>query len=148
MKTKILMLLAALVMTTGVFAQQQGRGQRMSPEARLKAQLEMMKKDMSLTADEAAKIEVILKKEAEKMDSLRKTMGDRSKMTKENRDARMQQMRTFREAQDKQIEAVVGAQRYKAYQEKLRKQREMMQQRRGGARPGGGFPQGDDQSDS
>ncbi len=115
---KILLMCCILLGITAV-SRAQG-GQRRSPEERAK----MLQTQLSLTDDQTAKITVIYKTMAVKMDSVRNAGGDFSAM------------RPMMQASNDQIKAILTPDQATAYQKILDARRAQMQQ--GGGGGGGG----------
>jgi hypothetical protein len=99
----------------------QGRPGMMSPDA----QVEMMTKELGLSAEQQTKIKDILTKQQADMKALRDSGAPREEM--------MPKMREIRENSTKAINAVLTADQQKKYAE----MQEKMRQGGGGPRPGG-----------
>ena len=134
MKVKIMILAMAMaVMCTASYAQGQQGGQRggqpMTAEQQaefMKQRIDAMDQAVKLTADEKKKVEEIFTEYNKKQQELRNAGGDQAAMR--------QKMTEAREAQNKKLEALLGAERYKKYTES-QPQRGQGGQRQGGQRP-------------
>jgi periplasmic protein CpxP/Spy len=122
-------LVLSLLMTSS-FAQQgqgQGQGQRQqrTPEERAKTQVEWMAKDLSLDQATQTKVSDIFVK------YYKKTAEERQKLTAANTDR--ETMRTklaeVTAAQDKELKAILGDQKFELYQKKLAERRAAAQNR-------------------
>lgn len=109
------LMLLALAFSFGLsVSAQQGRPQ-MDPQQMVKAQLEFMTKEMSLTADEQTKVEVVLTASAQEMQQAMQSAGG-------DRQAMREKFQSIRQEQGKKISAIVGQQRWDAYQKKVQEQ--------------------------
>jgi len=104
-----------------------GRGGRggMNPERRL----EMMQKELSLTADQTTAIKAVFEDERTKMEAARS--ADAS-LSPEDRRAKMMAMR---QEENTKIEAVLTPDQKTKYEAMMAKQRERMENRQGGGPP-------------
>jgi protein CpxP len=118
---KILLMCCLFLGITAV-SRAQGGGQRMSPEDRAK----QMQTSLKLTDDQTAKITVIFKTQATKMDSIRTAANG-------DRDAMRTAMGPLRTSTSAQIKAILTPDQDAAYEKMLADQRA---QRQGGG--GGG----------
>lgn len=103
MKTKILLLTIAMMVTVALSAQ--NRGAKTTPEQRAKARIEAMSKDMQLTDAQKAKIEKEIISMQTEMQKIR-SEGNREKMAE------------LRKELDAKIGGIVGEKKYKEYLEK------------------------------
>jgi periplasmic protein CpxP/Spy len=139
MKRTILFLSLILLVFSGSFAQPpQGGGGRFNPEERQKQQLEMMKKELSLTPEQTTKVEALNKETGEKMRALfEANSGDRDKAR--------EKMRAVREESDTKLKAILTAEQYTKWQEiekKMREERRGNRPQGGPGDPGGPGPDG------
>ena len=116
MKAKIMILAIAMAaMCTASFAQGPGGGgQPMSAEQMAewtKRRVDQMDEVVKLTADEKKKVEAIFTENMKKMQEIFAGGGDQESMR--------EKMTAAREDQNKKLEALLGAERYKKYTESL-----------------------------
>ena len=141
MKAKIMILAIAMAaMCTASFAQGPGGGrpggQPMTAEQQaewMKRRVDQMDEVVKLTADEKKKVEAIFTENMKKMQEIFAS-GDQASMR--------EKMTAARDDQNKKLEALLGAERYKKYTESLPRmgqggQRQGGQGGQGGQRPGG-----------
>lgn len=137
MKHKIMLLLAfALALNIGAFAQQgQGQGgnrQRMSVEERVKATVEKMTTDLSLTKDQQVKLDSVYTASYKAMQKMREDAQagggnfDRSAFEKMNTE------------RDTKIKSILTADQYKKYEAQQAEMRQRMQNRGGNGGGRGG----------
>lgn len=119
----------ALLAGTASFSMAQGGGG--TPEERTQRNLDRLKTTLSLTADQEAKVKLILLAQNKSQDSLRAAAGEGA-----DRAAMFQKMGPIREANDKKIMALLSDDQKKAYTKYLEERRQRMGQ--GGN--GGGAP--------
>lgn len=121
---KLLLVCCFLIGFTAI-TRAQGGGMRMSPEDRAK----MMQTNLKLTDDQTAKITVIFKAQAVKMDSVRTAANG-------DRDAMRTAMGPIRKSTNDQVKAILTPDQAAAYQKMMDDMRAKMQQ--GGGGGGGG----------
>ena len=138
MKVKIMILAMAMaVMCTASYAQGQGGGQRggqpMTAEQQaefMKRRIDAMDQAVKLTADEKKKAEEVFTEYNKKTQELRTAGGDQAAMR--------EKMTAAREDQNKKLEALLGAERYKKYTESQPQRGPGGAGGQGGQRPQGG----------
>ena len=143
MKKRMIGLLAAIALTTGLSAQ--GRPQqkndrpRMTQEERIKARVESLNKELTLTDKQQQELTKIFTEQAKKMEAMRTSAKKDTTANKEDaRKAAGEQFRKMQEETNAAVKKTLGDEKYEKYQELQKKQ---MQQR--GPRPGGqGGPDG------
>jgi hypothetical protein len=113
---------------TSLFAQQQGQGQRQqtTPEQRAKTQVAWMAKDLSLDQATQTKVNDVLVKYA------KKTNEERQKLTAAGTDRAeiRTKLQPITAAQDKELKAILGDQKFELYRKKLVERRAAAQQQR------------------
>lgn len=126
--------MALLAGTVSFSMAQQGGGQRGgTPEERVQRNLDALKTALSLTADQEAKIKVILLAQNTSMDSLRTSVGQGG-----DRQAMMEKMMPLRKANEEKVMAVLTDAQKKAYTAYLEQRAQRMQGGQGGGQRGGG----------
>lgn len=135
MKQKIMLMLAfVLALNISAFAQQGqgGNRQRMSVEERVKATVEKMTTDLSLTKDQQVKLDSVYTASYKTMQKMREDAQasggnfDRSAFEKLNTE------------RDAKIKGILTADQYKKYEAQQAEMRQRMQNRGGGNGGGGG----------
>lgn len=132
MKKQIMLLLAfVLALNICAFAQQ-GGGQRMSPEERSKAQVERLTKELSLSKEQASKLDTVFLESNKAMQKMREDARnnggsfDRAAFEKYNAE------------RDAKVKAVLTEEQYKKYEAQQAEQRQRMQNRGGNGGGRGG----------
>ena len=113
MGTRLLLFTAFLLFTGNAFAQMGGARQQMTPEqqaALMQERIEALSSAVTLTDAEKTQVEAILKDTNDKTQALRNDSG-------QDRQAMMEKITAIREEQDKKMEELLGAERFKKYQE-------------------------------
>ncbi|MCK7556415.1 hypothetical protein MKQ70_15885 [Chitinophaga sedimenti] len=123
MKNKIIMMFMGLLLAGSFTASAQGPGgQRRTAEERTKMQLDRMKEQLTLSAEQVTKLDTILLNNNKEMDKVFQSgqRPDRETMQKN------------REALNEKIKGVLTEEQYKKYQEEQAKMRERRGQGGGG----------------
>jgi periplasmic protein CpxP/Spy len=137
---RLVMFFSLLIMVAVMAVAQDGRpagGQRPNMEERMKQQMETMKKELNLTADQVTKVEALNAETGKKMQELfQNNSGDREQQR--------EKMRAVREENDKKLKAILNADQYKKWEAIQEKQRQERQANRpqGQGGPGQGGPGG------
>lgn len=129
MMKKISLLLTALFFAV-LFVNAQPGGQQSTPEERAKRQVEQLTTALSLNKDQAAKVEAISLKYGKQQGELFQSMGQGG-----DREAMREKMTAIREAQTKEIKAILTPEQSAKYDKYLEEQRSRMRQGGGGPRP-------------
>ena len=154
MKKRMIGLLSVMALTTGVSAQDkpQQRNDRpqMTQEERIKARVESLNKELTLTDAQQQESTKIFTEQAKKMETMRASAKKDTTANKEDaRKAAGEQFRKIQEETNTAIKETLGDEKYEQYQE-LQKKR--MQQHRprpdGQGRPDGPRPDGPRQPDN
>ena len=144
-------LLSVMALTTGVSAQDkpQQRNDRpqMTQEERIKARVESLNKELTLTDAQQQELTKIFTEQAKKMETMRASAKKDTTANKEDaRKAAGEQFRKMQEETNAAIKKTLGEEKYKQYQELQKKRMQQMQQRRprpdGPGRPDGPRPDG------
>jgi len=138
---KIILMIALSVLGTGTIAAnsaitfvQTGQGPQGTPEERAERQLTMITEQLSLTADQSAKLKPIILQRVTEQQELRQ------KMQGKDRQAMMTEMKTMQEKYDTQFKTILTADQYTKYeasQAQMRGRRGGQGQGQGGASRGG-----------
>ena len=114
---KIILMMALSVLGTGAIAAnspitfvQGGQGPQGTPEERAERQLQTMTKQLSLSAEQSAKLKPILLQRVNEQQALRE------KMQGKDRQAMMAEMKTMREKYDAQFKTILTAEQLTKYE--------------------------------
>ena len=113
-KSFVLVLVSLFVVS--VSAQGPDKKPRMTPEERVSKQVEMMTKQLDLTADQQAKIKEINLKYSQQM-------ADHAKQSKEEMKKNREKMETQMEAKNAELKQVLTPEQYEKWQEKRKEMR-------------------------
>lgn len=131
---KILICLLALFGTAAVVSAQPGGGMRRTPEERAAVIHQKLDSAFKLEASKLAMLDTALVALYKAQDAKRQEMMAGGSF---DRDAFMEEMKKFNDAQDEMLKAVLSKDQYEIWKEKI--QPAMRPQRQGGSgRPGGG----------
>lgn len=131
---KMLICLLALFGTTAIVSAQPGGGMRRTPEERAAVIHQKLDSAFKLEASKLAMLDTALVALYKAQDAKRQEMMAGGSF---DRDAFMEEMKKFNDAQDEMMKAVLSKDQYEVWKEKI--QPAMRPQRQGaGGRPGGG----------
>jgi len=129
-------MMALSVLGTGAIAAspqvnfvQGGQGSQGTPEERAERQLQTMTKQLSLSADQSAKLKPILLQRVTEQQTLRQKMQG-------NRQAMMTEMKTMQDKYNAQFKTILIPDQYTKYETRQAQMRGGQGQGRGGARRG------------
>lgn len=123
------LLLIALLAGAVSFSQAQQRPQR-NPEEMAKRNVEMLEKQLSLTADQKTQVSAILLTQSKAMDSLRNASGEQT-----DRQAMRSKMQEFQKDNQKKIMSILTDDQKKAYEKVIAERQSRMGNGRGGDGP-------------
>ena len=134
---KIILMMALTVLGTGAIAAnpqvnfvQGGQGPQGTPEERAERQLQTMTKQLSLSADQSAKLKPILLQRVTEQQTLRQ------KMQGNDRRAMMTEMKTMQDKYNAQFKTILTPDQYTKYETQQAQMLGGQGQGRGGARRG------------
>lgn len=142
MKSKLFVMMAAIVLSASFLRAQEGpdrrggNGPRQTPEMRA----EQMAKDLSLTNSEKAKVLQLFKSEEEKAMALREEMKKLRESGQHPGEDMRAKMQELRKANDAELTKILGAEKFEKWQSMRTEQMKQMRDGRGPQGPG--MPQG------
>ena len=123
-RSSVLAMVFLFFLTSAYSQQPGGQRQRMSPEERVKAEVEWMTKELKLKDKEAKKIEEISLKYAKKQEAEMQKMRDSG-----NREGMREVFGKINEEKNKEYKAILGEKNYEKYLKLLEERRQNMRQR-------------------